>query len=98
MPVATRKSANKPLTEPEAWAIPPSARDEARHLFQMLGRNGDDVESLRALINVSPVEQAHLREFGTAEPRYAPYIEKVLEFRGKVLREFDRLCLTNAIT
>lgn len=57
----------------------------------MLGKNGHSVESLRALIRLSPEQEADLCAFARSTPEEASNIRSVLEFRRKVGREFERL-------
>jgi phage protein U len=75
----------------EAWRWPASPRKEARQLVQMLGRNGDDIRSLRALICITDGERAKLRAWADEEPELVSGIEQAIAFRDAVLREFDRL-------
>lgn len=71
-------------------ALPP-VKEEARALFEMVGRNGDTMDSLRELILVSPKIEAWLLEQTRHSPRGRCGIEKVLRFRRRVLEEFERL-------
>src|SRR6266849_777504 len=69
-----------------------SAREEARALFRMLGRNGDDVNSLRALIGVSEKERAQLADWAACtSPLISLRIEAMVTYRQEVLLQFDRL-------
>ena len=82
-----------PIRQKDAdlWRVG-SAREEARALYKMLGRNGDDVQSLRSLIMVSPTDEQELRDWATcSSPRVAVGIEAMLHYRQEVLRHFDRL-------
>lgn len=74
----------------DRWADLPSVRDEVLALFEMLGRNGDTPESIRNLIGVPADVEAALRE-RAAESGDERSLEKVLKFRRRVLKEFDRL-------
>ena len=68
-----------------------SVATEARILVQLIGR-GDDVASLRELIQVQPEIERKLREFAACSPPSVGLgIERVLYFRRQVLLEFDRL-------
>ena len=46
----------------EAWGLPRPA-DEARALVGMIGRNGDNVETMRALISISEEERREMAEW-----------------------------------
>lgn len=70
-------------------ALPP-VKEEARALFEMVGRNGDTVDSIRELIRVPPKVKAWLLEQARYSPRGRCGIEKVLRFRWRVLVEFER--------
>lgn len=77
--------------DPDLWR-PGSAATEARCIFEMVGRNGDDVNSLRRLIGVSASEEAELREWAAcAPPATAVGIEHMIRFRAAVLAEFETL-------
>jgi hypothetical protein len=75
----------------EAWHFA-GARTEARALFGLLGRNGHTKESLLELIRVSPQEQAALKDCAARYPDLAGRIERALEYRERVEKEFERLC------
>ena len=75
----------------DVWAVNSSPASEARALFNMLGRNGDNIEDVRQLINVTPAEELELRAWSAEHPHLASRIETVLHFRAAVAREFDRL-------
>jgi len=69
----------------------PPVKEEARALFEMIGRNGDSVESIRELFSVPPKIEVWLLEQTRHSPRGRRGIEKVLRFRRRVLEEFERL-------
>ena len=71
-------------------ALPP-VKEEARALFEMIGRNGDSVESIRELIRVSSKVEAWLLEQARYSPRSRRGILKALDFRRRVAAEFERL-------
>ncbi len=71
-------------------ALPP-VKQEARALFEMVGRNGDTVDSIRELVRVSPKVEAWLLEQARYNPRGRRGILKVLNFRRRVLAEFEKL-------
>ena len=68
-----------------------SAVGEARVLFRLL-KNGDDAQSLRQVISVSPTELAELKAWAaSSSPAVAVGIDNMLRFRSKALAEFNRL-------
>ena len=71
-------------------ALPP-VKEEALALFEMIGRNSDTVDSIRELIRVSPKVEAWLLEQMRYSPRGHRGILKVLDFRRRVMGEFERL-------
>ncbi len=71
-------------------ALPP-VKEEARALFEMVSRNGDTVDSIRELILVSPKTESWLLGQTRHSPRGRRGILKVLNFRRRVLAEFDKL-------
>lgn len=77
-------------------ALPP-VKEEARALFEMIGRNGDSVESIRELIQVSPKIETWLLEQARHSPRGRRGIEKVLDFRRRVAAEFEQLIAGSGI-
>ena len=87
------RASDLPIRQKDAdlWRVG-SAREEARALYKMLGRNGDDVQCLRSLIMVSPTDEQELRDWAACStPRIAVGIETILHYRQEVLRQFDRL-------
>ncbi len=65
----------------------PSPRTEAKALFRMVGRNGDSLESLRALIEVG--ENVKQMMFKNAPDEKE--VRRMLLFREQVLAVFDEL-------
>lgn len=70
-------------------AVPP--QKEALSLFALVGRNGDTVESIRELIPVPPRIERRLLLYAEQNPEDAWDVEHVLEFRRRVVEEFERL-------
>ena len=68
-----------------------SARAEALGLYQMLGHDGNTVESIRELIAVQPKIERVLLAFAQVHPEEAYSIDRNLKFRLSVSREFERL-------
>lgn len=64
----------------------PSPRTEAKALFRMVGRNGDSLESMRALIQVQDEVRKEMFKYAPAEE-----IKRILLFREQVLAVFDEL-------
>jgi hypothetical protein len=97
MPASLCRTPAESKRDPDLWRVG-SAKIEALALHALLGRNGDDVESLRRLISVSPTEQAELAEWAACSPpAVAVGIENMLRFRSEVAREFDRLVCERAL-
>jgi len=67
-----------------------SVRAEARSLLPLL-LAGSTIEAIRELIAVSVRTETVLRAFARAHPENAAFIEKNLNFRLLVAREFDGL-------
>jgi len=65
----------------------PSPKTEAKALFRMVGRNGDSLESLRALIRVG--ETVRHMMFKNAPDKEE--VKRMLEFRERVLEVFEEL-------
>lgn len=65
----------------------PSPRTEAKALFRMVGRNGDNLESIRALIQVE--ENVKQMMFKNAPDEKE--VRRMLLFRERVLEVFDEL-------
>jgi hypothetical protein len=57
----------------------------------MLGHDGNTVEAIRELIGVPPKIEHVLLAFAQAHPAEARSIEKTLNFRQSVRREFERM-------
>jgi hypothetical protein len=57
----------------------------------MLSRNGDTVESIRALIAVPPKIEEALTLYARQHPEDAFGVERVLRFRQRAAEEFERL-------
>jgi hypothetical protein len=65
---------------------------EAKALFALLGRNGDTEESLLELIRIAPQDQALLRNCAADCLGLAAHIERALQYRLRVEKEFRALC------
>jgi len=76
----------------DAWNLPSSPGEEAGRLVALVGHNGDTVETIRELIAVPPEIEKALLGFAKAYPEEAAGVHLLLEFRGKVSEEFERLC------
>jgi hypothetical protein len=64
---------------------------EARGLFIAIGRNGETADSMRELIRVDQESRKTLMDFAAAQPAESVWVLRTLEFRERVLREFERL-------
>jgi hypothetical protein len=66
---------------------------EARGLFIAIGRNGETVDSMRELIRVDQESRKALMDFAAAQPEESVWILRTLEFRERVLEQFEQLIL-----
>jgi len=86
---------DQPKTKTRLDAIPGwvirCARDEARTLFRLVGQQGQTVQSIREEISISSNAAAEMFAFIEDHPEEAPRILAAIEFRNRVLREFDAL-------
>jgi hypothetical protein len=57
----------------------------------MIGRNGDNVETMRELISISEEERSEMTEWAQNQPEMVLRIEAAIRFRAEVLFEFNRL-------
>lgn len=79
------------------WPALPPAHQEARLLFEMVGRNGPTTsrEAIRNLIDVPPDIENRLRHYAQfishQQPHEARSLLKVIAWRKEVLSQFDRL-------
>ena len=73
------------------WGPYPSPASEVRFLLRAVGRNGDTLESLRRSIVTDEEEEALLRSFAAEDSECGGEIGGILDFRRRVLIEFDRL-------
>ncbi|MFQ5816380.1 MAG: hypothetical protein ACE5H2_00280 [Terriglobia bacterium] len=69
----------------EAWGELPSRRDEARGLLYMVGKNGDTVDTIRALIAVPPKVEAVLLAYAQTDRNAQRGIERVAEAFERLL-------------
>jgi hypothetical protein len=67
------------------------AAEEARLLFEMVERRSDTVEGVRELIAVPSEVEATLRKFAKRHPEERRGIERILEYRRRVLTEYEKL-------
>jgi hypothetical protein len=74
----------------DTWRVG-GAGCEARCLYGLLGRDGNDVHSLRQLIGVSAAEEVDLRLWIQCEPELRRKIESMIHFRQRVLAAFNAL-------
>jgi hypothetical protein len=72
------------------YLVPQSPLREARGLFVAIGRNGETVESVRELICLDAESREVLQAFQAAHPEEV-WVLRALEFREKVLEQFERL-------
>jgi len=69
----------------------PSPKAEALALYALLGKNGDTVETICAVISVPPKIEAALRAYARKHAEEREGIERILRFRKRVAEEFWRL-------
>jgi hypothetical protein len=67
------------------------ASGEARGLFAAIGRNGETIDSVRELICLDPESRKVLENFAAAQPAESVWVLRVMEFRERVLEQFERL-------
>src|SRR5262249_49021535 len=96
--VAATAADAKPTTrfrtagEKTTWTLTAAhARSEALALCKMIGRNGETVDSIRELIVVDPDSLKALLGFLAVQPKEFRWVMEALNFRDRVLEEFDRL-------
>ncbi len=65
----------------------PSARTEAKALFRMVCRNGDNLESMRALIQVGNEVKKLMFKYDPDKEE----VKRILRFRERVLAAFNEL-------
>jgi hypothetical protein len=81
---------SKPVRDADLWR-PGSALIEAKCLYEMIGKNGDDAQTLRELISVSDADRRELGLWIEQEPYLRNKIQTMIHFREMVLAAFDRL-------
>ncbi len=79
-----------------AASLPPAsqnhlAREEARSLFQLVGKNGETVGSVRDLIGIDGRLERRLLAFIEWNRLDAPWVSGAMRYRALVLEEFNRL-------
>lgn len=67
----------------------PTARTEAKALFRMVGCNGDNLESMRELIQV----QDEVKKLMFKHDPDKQEVKRMLRFRERVLAVFDELAV-----
>jgi hypothetical protein len=67
-----------------------SVRREAQALL-ILARNNGDAEAVKELIDVPPEIELLLRTYAKFNPSHGAEIERMLAFRKRVLKEFERI-------
>jgi len=66
-------------------------KEEARSLFRLVGQQGETARSIREQIYIPPHIARDLFAFIEREPEHAKWVLGAMEFRNRVLREFDVL-------
>jgi hypothetical protein len=69
-----------------------SAKEEAAMLFAFMKRNGSSIAEMRELICVSDFEFDELNNWANQNPALVASLDRVMDYRQKVLEAFDRLC------
>lgn len=75
----------------QVWGPYPSARSEAKFLLSSARCTVDTIESLRQSIVADEEEAGLLGLLAADDPEYNVEIPRLLDFRRRVLVEFDRL-------
>jgi hypothetical protein len=84
-----KKEAARP--DPVQCGISRRARDEARCLFRLVGQQGQTVRSVREQICIPPDAAREMFAFVEEYPDDGRWMLAAIEFRNRVLREFDAL-------
>jgi hypothetical protein len=83
----------KNVSPPDAvWhGIIRRAREEARSLFRLVGQQGQTARSIRGQIYIPPNAAREMFAFIEGHPDEGRWMLAAIEFRNRVLREFDAL-------
>jgi hypothetical protein len=73
------------------YLVPQSPLREARGLFVAIGRNGETIDSIRELISLDQESRKILTDFAAAQPAEGVWVLRAIEFRERVLEQFERL-------
>jgi hypothetical protein len=90
LPSATECGEDSASEATNLWSTG-SVLSEAREFAVMVGRNGWNVEELRADIGISPEELVELEKWCEAEPTLAWHIRTLVHYRQRVLAAFNVL-------
>jgi len=90
-PEPTGHSTREPVCLATKGGITRRAKDEARGLFQLVGQHGQTVRSVREHIIIPPHTARDLFRFIEEHPAEGAWVFGAIEFRNRVLREFDVL-------
>ena len=89
--LSARTLRNRKYLDHALALTPAMAAGEARGLFVAIGRNGETVDSVRELICLDQESRKILTDFAAAQPAEAVWVLRALEFRERVLEQFERL-------
>jgi hypothetical protein len=73
------------------FALPGSPRTEAKLLARLLDKKTETPQTIRGLIDVSEQEMEELAKWANADPQMLSLIGRSLDYRKKVLEEFEKL-------
>ena len=73
--------------DPELWRTG-SAREEARSLYRLFQRQGERVDEMLALIDVSAAERRELAQWAANHPGLMLKISGMIFYRSQVRKEF----------
>ncbi|HEY4816735.1 MAG TPA: hypothetical protein VIH67_04850 [Candidatus Acidoferrum sp.] len=86
-----REQTHSGLADDPKAALRRRVKEEARSLFQLVGQSGETARSIREQIYIQPHIARDLFRFVEDHPDEGCWILGAIEFRNRVLREFDAL-------
>jgi hypothetical protein len=86
-----REQAPPRLADDPKAALRRRVKEEARSLFRLVGQQGETARSIRDQIYIAPHIARDLFAFIERHPADAQWVLGAMEFRNRVLREFDIL-------
>jgi hypothetical protein len=86
-----REQAPPRLADDPKAALTRRVKEEARSLFRLVGQQGETARSIRDQIYIAPHIARDLFRFVEDHPDEGRWVLGAIEFRNRVLREFDAL-------